>query len=530
VFFSPTGHEKKRLSTQKYEFYLNISLAYANINTGAGSHKLGRPTKDVQMKITRSYFLSSTALVLAGATFGCSGNYGGTPNSNFTGSYRSVYNIPSLSESGYFVYGIDQKGGLKGSLTDGTGKVMAVNATVKNNNTFNGEVVDGSSKYPVAGTLDAKGGNFRIVKNGSEQQADFTVGGTISTEGNSAYQGIYAGVYSIPGLTQSGLTSYTVDSKGNINGLIQRGSDAGSLIGTVSSSGAFKADARFKTGVQPLSGIIIKTGDGSSQGNFIATQDGVAYPATFSKSETAQAGQSSRYNGAYRGTYGFADNTESGTVSFTIDPSGVILGSFVQTNNKPAAEFKGNIQNDGGFAGNLSYSGNILPTRPILGKIASTLNPNSAGSKQSGDFTVTIDGNSKPGSLELTIDGPERNSKFSGSYGESNITPGLFIPRYAGSYTTGLDFTADVQGEFIGTLGGYLFKGTITNDGRIVGTWGGVKVNGNDVAITGKIAHQGIPVQVDGKVVDKPGIAGNFEFTQAGTVYIGTIAGVGGNQ
>jgi hypothetical protein len=524
------------------------------------------------MKINRSYFLSGTTLVLAGVMFGCSGNYGGTPDSTFSGSYRSAYNIPSLSEVGNFSYSVNQKGLLEGSLIDvSTNKVMAVTGTVKNNGTFSGEVKDGSSKYPISGTLDKNGGDFKIAKGGSDQRGNFTVGASVTEQGNSQYQGIYAGVYSVPGINQGGLTSYTIDSKGNITGSIQKGSETGLLVGTISNTGAFKANARFSTGSQPLEGTIVKTGDGSSQGNFVLTQGTTSYPATFSKSETAQAGKSSIYNGSYRGTYGMPERGESGTVSFTIDPSGSILGFFSQSANQPVATFTGTIQNDGGFAGNLSYPNNTPATRPIVGKIAATT---SGSGTQAGDFTLTIGGVNVPGNFQLTIGGSEVDSDFRGSYGNSNIVDGLLAsgtptPSWAlgldtdtntylvqAAYTPAapatvppatpapaptpvpavyethtvvtMSVSVDKQGRVIGTLGGRALDATITNDGRITGIWSGNRFRGI-------VSHQKISVLQqgsDGKltVVALDGMAGDLVITISGVDYAANIAGVGGNK
>jgi hypothetical protein len=497
------------------------------------------------MKITRTSFLSGTALVLAGVTFGCSGNYGGTPDSTFSGSYRSVYNIPSLSEVGNFSYSVDQKGKIIGSLTDvSSNKTMPVSGTVKNNGAFTGTVTDGSNNYPMSGTLDAKGGDFSIVKSGSKQQGNFTVGGTISEQGNSAYQGIYAGIYSVPGINQGGLTSYTVDSKGNITGSIQKGNETGLFVGTVSNTGAFTANARFTTGSQALSGTIVKTTDGSSQGNFVVTQGTPAqsYPATFSKSETAQAGQSSIYNGAYRGTYGLPERGESGTVSFTIDPSGSILGFFSQSANQPVATFTGNIQNDGGFTGNLNYvAGSPAPynaPRPIVGKIAKT----TAGSgDQAGDFTMTIAGANYAGNFQLTIGGSEVDSDFRGSYGNSNVVDGIAFPKgtggaiapgtvtgFKGVPVVSLSMSVDKQGRSIGTMGGFPLDATITNDGRIVGVWAGY-------TFRGIISHQLISfgkIDSTGKETFEAlsGMAGDLVVTINGRDYPANIAGIGGNK
>jgi hypothetical protein len=521
------------------------------------------------MKITRSYFLSGTTLVLTGVMLGCSGNYGGTPDSTFSGSYRSAYNIPGLSEVGNFSYSVNQKGALEGSLIDvSTNKVMSVTGTVKNNGTFSGEVKDGTSKYPISGTLDKNGGDFKIAKGGTDQRGNFTVGGSVTEQGNSEYQGIYAGVYSVPGLNQGGLTSYTVDSKGNITGSIQKGNETGLLVGTVSNTGAFKANARFSTGSQPLEGTIVKTGDGSSQGNFVLTQGTTSYPATFSKSETAQAGKSSIYNGSYRGTYGMPERGESGTVSFTIDPSGSILGFFSQSANQPVATFTGTIQNDGGFAGNLSYPNNSPATRPIVGKIAATT---SGSGTQAGDFTLTIGSVNVPGNFQLTIGGSEVDSDFRGSYGNSNIVDGLGVSG-SPSWAVGLDtdvntyliqpaytptvpaavppatpipaptsvpavyktyevvtmsISVDKQGRVIGTLGGRAIAATITNDGRITGVW-----SGN--VFRGIISHQAINILVekDGKFNVEPslGIAGDLVITVGGVDYAANVAGVGGNK
>jgi hypothetical protein len=492
------------------------------------------------MKINRSYFLGGTTLMLAGVMLGCSGNYGGTPDSTFSGSYRSAYNIPSLSEVGNFSYSVNQKGALEGSLIDvSTNKVMAVTGTVKNNGTFSGEVKDGSSKYPISGTLDKNGGDFRIAKGGSDQRGNFTVGGSIAEQGNSEYQGIYAGVYSVPGINQGGLTSYTIDSKGNITGSIQKGNETGLLVGTISNTGAFKANARFSTGSQPLEGTIVKTGDGSSQGNFVLTQGGTAYPATFSKSEAAQAGQSSRYNGSYRGTYGMPERGESGTVSFTIDPSGSMLGFFSQSANQPVGTLTGTIQNDGGFAGNLSYPNNVPATRPIVGKIAATTATGSG--TQAGDFTLTIGGVNVPGNFQITIGGSEVDSEFRGSYGNSNVVDGIdFSQGTGGAITPGtiagfkgvpvvpLSMSVDKQGRCIGTIGGFPLEATITNDGRLVGVWAGY-------TFRGIVSHQLISfgkIDSTGKEVfdSLAGVAGDLIVTINGRDYPANIAGIGGNK
>jgi hypothetical protein len=104
-------------------------------------------------------------------------------------------------------------------------------------------------------------------------RGDFQVDGKLDTA-QSTYQGTYTGVYNVPGLNLTGTNNFTVDSKGNLVGAITRGEETGLMSGTVSNAGTIVLSAKFASETLPFTGTIVKTVDGTSQGNFTVTKSG----------------------------------------------------------------------------------------------------------------------------------------------------------------------------------------------------------------------------------------------------------------
>lgn len=472
-------------------------------------------------KQTRAKFLMTMSALSLAALAGCAG--GAPPDSTFQGTYQSTYALPAIGENGLFSFTVEQKGRMVGSFTDAnTNTVYAIDGVVENNGRFTGSVRNGATTSTISGLLVTEagasttpGGNFTLNRGGTALQGSFVIGGSLS-QTNSDYQGIYSGVYNIPGLTLSGLASYTVDSKGNITGSMTRGNETGLLSGVIGNTGAFTATIRFSNVVYPLAGSLVKTIDNSAQGNF--TANGTQFPGSFSKSESVQAGGDSPFKGAYRGTYGVPERGESGNISFTVDPSGTIQGFFSQSNSSPVAAFTGSFQNDGTFSGTLSYPvGSPAPynlPRPIIGKMGNAQAGNSGA--WAGDFTLTIGGVNIPGNFQASIGGSEIDSIYRGSYKRSNAPEVSGFTILSGSVIGAIDddgdLTVDKQGEFIGVLAGLHFTGRFTNDGRVVGTLG-------TYAITGKVARQNIVILDPAdptKRTTAGGIVGNLQLTLAG--------------
>lgn len=431
-------------------------------------------------KQTRRGFLAITGAVSIAVLTGCAA--GAPPDSTYQGTYRSVYAIPGVGETGTFNYSVEKKGQITGSFVDAnTSKVLGFTGTVANDGKFVGQLSDGATTSPVSGTLSGKGGNFAMKRSGQALQGDFQIDGTLS-ETQSAFQGTYTGVYNLPGLPLSGTNNYTVDSKGNLIGSITKGEEFGLLTGTVSNSGTVQMSAKFASETLPFVGTVVKTTDGSSQGNFTATKNGTVYPGTFTKAtvtvkdENGNATEVNPFQGAFRGTYGIPEQGENGSLSFTADKSGKITGFFSQTSSAPIGTFSGGIQSDGLFSGTLTYSDGTA-SRPITGRMALTKIVNTSANPGttnaiSGDFLIQINGAYKAGNLEATIGASEVNSTFRASYtGEAfadTFTPSanaaaLFPSSGASS------FSVDLQGSLLGTFGGNVVSARLTNDGRIAG-------------------------------------------------------------
>lgn len=488
---------------------------------------------------TRAKFLMSLGAFSLAALTGCAG--GAPPDSEFVGTYLSTYTLPSVGENGTFSFTVEQKGRMVGSFTDAnTNQAYAFDGTVENSGKFTGSLKSGSTTSPISGILVVKGssgsgtgntgagGDFSLTRSGTEHRGYFTIGGTLSTI-NSEYQGIYSGVYGVDdrlkveGTSLSGLASYSVDSKGNIIGSLTRGAETGLLTGVIGNTGAFSATVKFATATLPLSGTLVKTTDGSAQGNFTVSSGGTLYPASFSKSNSVVAGGDSPYKGAYRGTYGNPQDGENGTISFTIDPSGSIIGFFNQALNKPVGTFVGSVENDGGFSGSITYNASevaALPvaeralygTRTIQGKLGARVGSNGV----SGDYTMIVNGNTRPGNFEASVGGSEVDSSYRAAYTwNTALNPGFnanLVP--GGKFTTANnpEIAVDKQGSIIGSLGIHRFDGRVTNDGRVVG-----QLRGNDNAwyavrgILSKVIWK-LP-NASGGTDDVPGLAGNLYVT-----------------
>jgi hypothetical protein len=506
-------------------------------------------------KQTRAKFLVSLGALSLAALAGCAG--GAPPDSEFVGTYLSTYTLPAIGENGTFSFTVEQKGRMVGSFTDAnTNLVYAFDGTVENSGKFTGTMKNGATSSNVSGLLVVKGasgsgtgntgagGDFNVTRSGTEQRGYFTIGGTLNSAA-STYQGPYAGVYGadtallVEGKTLNGLASYSVDSKGNIIGSLTRGAETGLLTGTVGNTGAFQATVRFASITLPLSGTLVKTTDGSAQGNFTFSADGRLYPASFSKSSTVVAGGDSPYKDAYRGTYGVPQQGETGNISFTVDPSGSIIGFLNQAINKPVGTLVGSVENDGGFSGSITYNAtevNLLPaaeralytSRTIQGKLGNR----AGGNGVAGDFTMVINGATTPGNFEATVGGSEVDSDYRAAYTwNSFLAPGFNVNLVPGGRFTSAnnpELAIDKQGSILGNLGSHRFDGRVTNDGRVVG-----QLRGNDNAwypvrgIMSKVIWK-IP-NGSGGFDDVPGLAGNLYVTVSGEEYPIAIKLVGGD-
>lgn len=526
------------------------------------------------------------ALLLGLILTGC--GKGAKQDSPYRGSYRAIYSLPSLGETGVFSFTVEQKGHMFGSFQDNnSGSVYDFNGEIKPAGDFSGSTKAGSLSYPTNGTLSTsrqgQGGDFEQVRNGVKYRGSFTITDTPITEApTNSFRGSYSGSYSVPGLTQGGVTSFSVNSKGEITGSLTRGNETGSFNGTVQESGSFVGTTRFGNETVTLTGTLNPTTTGSTSGNFQYTAGGTSYPGSFGPTQTAPTGDSP-FQGAYRGTYALPENEETGNISFTVDPRGQLTGFFSQSANLPVGTFVGGINNDGTFTGTVTYDPSTGRTpRPITGKLGTS----SVGGKLSGDFVMTIDGSNKPGNFEVGIGGSEPDSIYRGSYGSPTITDGLRIISPTGtpldhptafstdedslSYdlATGLtsptntvvhlSVTIDKQGNLIGTAGGFPLSVRVTNDGRFYGTYGGYPVRGNlsrqqikeltnfavetvkkDIfgevkdaegnTTTVKIGEEVVGANIRYTYADKAGFAGDFIITINGKEYYGTIVGIGGN-
>ncbi|MCX6367211.1 MAG: hypothetical protein NTX57_10945 [Armatimonadetes bacterium] len=498
-------------------------------------------------KQTRADFLVTMGALSLAALTGCAG--GAPPDSEFQGTYLSTYTLPGIGENGTFSFSIEQKGKMVGSFTDAnTNTVHAFDGIVENTGKFTGALKSATTSSPISGLLVVKGsgstggsgtgggntgsgGDFTLTRSGVEQRGYFNIGGSLSTV-NSEFQGIYSGVYGadttllVDGKTLNGLASYSVDSKGNIIGSLTRGAETGLLTGTIGNTGAFSALVKFATATLPLAGTLVKTTDGSAQGNFTFSSGGKLFPAQFSKSSSVVAGGDSPYKGAYRGTYGVPEKGETGNISFTIDPSGSLIGFFNQAANKPVGTFTGSVENDGGFSGEITYNATevaALPTsaeralytsRSIQGKIGNRV----GGAGVSGDYNVVISGSSYAGNFEASIGGSEVNSSFRAAYTEGSLFNGPSSGQsYAfdvsnvpgGLFTSSGDASVavDKQGTILSNFGTHRFDGRVTNDGRVVGQLRAT--SGTWYAVRGIINKVNWTAGTD-KI---PGLAGNLYVT-----------------
>ncbi len=485
---------------------------------------------------TRAEFLATMGVLSLAALTGCAG--GAPPDSEFQGTYLSTYTLPAIGENGTFSFSIEQKGKMVGSFTDAnTNQVYAFDGIVENTGKFTGSLKGGTTSSPISGLLVTKGGassgtgntgaggDFTLTRAGVDQRGYFTIGGSLTTV-NSEYKGIYSGVYGadtallVDGKTLNGLASYSVDSKGNIIGSLTRGAETGLLTGVVGNTGAFQATVKFVTATLTLSGTLVKTADGSAQGNFTFNSGGKLYAAQFSKSSSVVAGGDSPYKGAYRGTYGIPEKGENGNLSFTVDPSGSMIGFFNQSLNKPVGTLVGSVENDGGFSGTVTYNTTevsslpaaertLYTTRSIQGKLGARIG--GGGTSVSGDFNLTIATGSYAGNFEATVGGSEVNSAYRAAYTDAGLFPTAFdasrVPGGKLVTSPSIDISIDKQGSIIGSFGSHRFDGRATNDGRVIG-----QLRGTDNAW---YPIRGIISKVDWKFgTDKiPGLAGNLYVT-----------------
>lgn len=452
-------------------------------------------------KQTRRSFLAVSGAVTAAVLVGCAA--GAPPNSTYQGTYRSVYAIPGAGETGTFNYSIEQKGKITGSFVDSsTSKVWSFNGTVTNNGKFDGNLSDGSQTSPVSGTLSLSGGNFELSRSGQALRGDFQVDGTLN-ETQSTYQGTYTGVYNIPGLNLSGTNNFTVDSKGNLVGAITRGEETGLMTGSVSNAGTILISAQFAGETLPFAGTIIKTTDGTSQGNFTVTKNGTIHAGTFKKAtETIKDANGNEtevnpFQGAFRGTYGIPEVAEDGSISFTVDKTGKFTG-LLEARGSTVGTISGSVNVEGLFSGTVAYN-NGTAERPIAGRMALTriANTNSEAGPtdgRSGNFTIVIGGVQRAASFEATIGASEVNSLFIGIY--RNTTSGLVplrtIPGSVFTFPGDFVLAIDKQGIVIGSAGAHDFTGRITNDGRLTGTMKGS--DGAIYAVRGIVSRNGGPL------------------------------------
>lgn len=492
------------------------------------------------------------------------------PDTPYRGSYRAAYTIPDLNESGTFSFTVEQKGGMTGAFVDNnSGKTYAFSGGVASSGYFSGTLQNGADKFSVTGTLaiastTSGGGDFQQSRGSQTYRGSFSLtdAGITPTPGSS-FRGAYSGSYNIPGLSQTGTLSFSVDTRGVVTGSWTRDNQTGYLNGSVKETGTLSGTITFDNETVTLGGTLNPTKDGTTSGNFQLTQAGKTYPGSFGTSQTAPAGDSP-FLGAYRGTYSVPEQQESGNISFTVDPRGKITGFFSQSSNLPVGTFTAAVNNDGTFAGSVTYDPSTnIATRPITGKIAnSTVN-----GKKAGDFVWTINGKNAPGNFEVGVGASEPDSQYRGSYVGPSISNAIRVlnpppqlavtdtrlaansivlnefgvpTSYFGSVTAG-SFTIDKQGTLVGNLGGFNLKINVTNDGRVFGTIGGFPVRGT-------VSHQQIeeldtsdvlPVtDKDGKIVGYkikytykflPGIAGDLIITVNGKEYNASIQLIGGN-
>ncbi|MBC8134716.1 MAG: hypothetical protein H8F28_02380 [Fibrella sp.] len=538
-------------------------------------------------KLSRSAFLYSLGATGVFFLTGCGS--GTTKNTIYGGVYRSAYTISQLNEAGAFNFTVDVKGNITGSLDNQNGTVREVTGSLKNDGSFEADTFNRvtNTRGRLTGTMSGllpvqdpsapaqpvlvTGGNFTLTETNVQTVGSFQVDAVIPAPGSSGFQGFYNGVYNIPELNQNGTTSFSVDSAGRMTGQLTRNDETGLLTGTVQSSGNFTAAVVFRNETSQYNGTLIKTTDNSTLGNFTQTVSGRTVAGSFGAT-TIPTGDS-QYQGSYRGTYSLPEQSESGNISFTVDPTGALTGFFSQTKNQPVGTFTGAFQNDGRFTGVLTYepTSNIA-ARPITGRVGTAT---VGGGPISGDFVLTIDGVNRPGNFQVT-GGSEPDSLFRGSY-SSTAQVGPTFSVSVGTPPSGtipesgqFEFTVDKQGELLGSVREFLYRIApdgipepialsnavvcrfrLTNDGRFSGT-----ING--YAAEGKVSKQVIPRELnvtttvtpvpapsvtppatpaptpsplisrEGEVLSSSGVAGNMEIRINGTTYIATFFAAGG--
>lgn len=413
-----------------------------------------------------------------------------------------------------------------GSFVDArTNQTRGFEGTVGNDGGFLGQraELDGTL-WPVRGVFAGSGasgggtpgGDFRLTHDGVEHQGNFTVvsGGpsTLPTF-ESAFQGAYNGAWSLPGLNQSGISSFSIDQGGNITGLFTRGSETGLFSGSVGNGGGFSGSVAYPSATYPLAGTLQKTADNSIVGNFRQSVDDRDYPGTFGPLPPLPA--SSPFVGAYRGRFSIPGLNQSGVVSFTVDQQGNLTGSLA--NGNETALFSAVVTNSGSFSGTAAYPASA--TYVIAGTLAATNNGTPAG-----DFRLSgANGREFAGSFGPPATAPPGvpNNPFAGTYRGAYALP-------AAGESGSVSFTIDTQGGLTGLFVNGPLVGVFTTIVDASGTFGGGIVFPAGVRpVTGKLAATGAgsggaaPASIAGDFVQTVGgvnQAGTFDLTAGGSL------------
>lgn len=458
---------------------------------------------------------------------GCSGGTKhGPDDSVYAGSYRAAYSIPSVNENGTFSYSVAQKGDIIGSFVDSSNNTTrAFNGHIDNNGSFSGTTQDGINSYPTSGTISkvvssATGGDFKQTRSGVVLPGSFTFVTTgVTAPTDSPFVGAYSGSFNLSG-QNAGPASYSIDKQGGVTGFVTSGKNGtGTLRGQVSNTGAFTGTVAYASNqTATLTGALATSTGGVPAGNIVQTLNGVSTPGSFGAPIPLPA--NSPYLGSYQGTYGVPDTSEAGDVSFTVDPSGTIAGSFNQNNNTPAGAFAGSIASDGNFNGSITYPN---ATRTITGKMAIV------NGKLQADFQVQDAGGSVAYSGNFdTTPGAAKNvdSVFRGAYANSYKIPGFGIaPNPVINTSSDLSITIDKEGKFVGTLDRFQISGSVTSDGRVTGA---ISNGGIIYPLVGKISKQLVPNDPADSTKSGAGVAGNVVVSISGADYSGFFQIAGG--